>query len=119
MGRAKALLAPTTYIEPFGAVVVESMLCGTPSIATDWGSFPELLPAERRFRTLQEGCEAVEKAMSISPAAIQEEALKRWSLSAVAPLYERWFHELGTLFEDGWYTKQTKVASGKLDRIPA
>ncbi len=103
MGRARALLAPTTYIEPFGAVVVESMLCGTPSVTTDWGAFAELLPPERRFRTLSEGCTAVEKAMELPPAVLQEDALERWSLEAVAPQYERWIGELGSLWNDGWY----------------
>jgi len=103
MGKARALLAPTTYIEPFGAVVVEAMLCGTPSIATDWGAFPELLPPERRFRTLGEGITAVEDAMNLDPLTLQTETLARFSLEAVAPLYERWFGELGSLWDRGWY----------------
>lgn len=106
MGKARALIAPTTYIEPFGAVVVESMLCGTPSIATDWGAFSEILPPERRFRTLAEGCEAVERAMKLKPATLQKQALERWSLEAVAPLYERWFAELQTLWGAGWYAER-------------
>lgn len=109
MGSARALLAPTTYIEPFGAVVVEAMLCGTPSIASDWGAFSELLLPERRFRTLAEGCEAVERALELDPAALQEEALARWSLESVAPLYERWFGELGQLWGAGWYEPRATV----------
>ncbi len=111
MGRARALLAPTTYIEPFGAVVVEAMLSGTPSLATDWGAFSEVLPPERRFRTLAEGCEAVESALHLSPAALQQEALERWSLEAVAPLYERWFDELASLWDAGWYAPRKAVAA--------
>jgi glycosyltransferase involved in cell wall biosynthesis len=110
MGKARCLMAPTTYIEPFGAVVVESMLCGTPSVATDWGSFSELLPPERRFRTLSEGVDAVKAAMELPPAVIQKEALKRWSLKAVRPMYERWMRELQTLWEDGWYS-QTSIST--------
>lgn len=103
MGRARALIVPTTYIEPFGAVAVEGPLCGTPTITTDWGAFPETVPPERRFRTLGEGVEAVERAMELPPAGLQEEALARFSLEAVAPLYERWFIELATLWDKGWY----------------
>jgi glycosyltransferase involved in cell wall biosynthesis len=103
MGRARALIAPTTYVEPFGAVVVESMLCGTPSIATDWGAFTETLPPERRFRTLAEGIDAVSLAMELDPYTLHEQALARWSLEAIAPMYERWFAELDTLWTGGWY----------------
>jgi glycosyltransferase involved in cell wall biosynthesis len=116
MSRARALIAPTTYIEPFGAVVVESMLAGTPSIATDWGAFSEILPRERRFTTLAEGCEAVEKAMALPPAGVRIEALSRYSLKAVAPLYEEWFARLETLYRGGWY--EPRPASPESEKIP-
>lgn len=103
MGGAQALLCPTVYIEPFGAVAVEAPLCGTASVSTDWGAFSEIVPPERRFRTLQEGCEAVERAMECDPLDLQTEALGRFSLDAVAPMYERWFEELSLLWEKGWY----------------
>lgn len=39
MGGAIATFVPTTYIEPFGGVSVESMFCGTPVVASDFGAF--------------------------------------------------------------------------------
>ncbi len=43
LGSATALLHPINFEEPFGLSVVESMLCGTPVIAFNRGSMPELI----------------------------------------------------------------------------
>jgi len=43
LGRAKALLHPIYFEEPFGLSVAEAMLCGTPVIAYQRGSMPELI----------------------------------------------------------------------------
>jgi len=43
LGEAYALLHPVSFNEPFGLSVVESMLCGTPVIAFNKGSMPELI----------------------------------------------------------------------------
>ncbi len=40
---AAALLFPLTYPEPFGLVLVESMACGTPVLATAMGAVPEIV----------------------------------------------------------------------------
>jgi len=47
MGEAYALLHPIGFEEPFGLSVAESMLCGTPVIAFNKGSMPELIVHEK------------------------------------------------------------------------
>jgi glycosyltransferase involved in cell wall biosynthesis len=113
MGRARAVFAPTLYIEPFGAVAVEAQLCGTPAITTDWGAYPETVPEGQgfRFRTIAEGVEAVMQAESLDPAKIRRQALKRYSLEAIAPEYERWFDQISTLWGDGFYAKPELAAA--------
>lgn len=43
LGNAFVLLHPVSFEEPFGLSVVESMFCGTPVIAYNRGSMPELI----------------------------------------------------------------------------
>ncbi len=103
MGKARALLVPTTYIEPFGAVAVEGPLCGTPAVSTDFGAFVDTVPRKLRFNTLAEGCAAVQHAMKLNPREVRDHALARFSLEAIAPMYEEWFQRLSKLWTDGWY----------------
>ena len=42
--RAKAFLFPVTWPEPFGLVVIEALMSGTPVFATPQGSLKELVP---------------------------------------------------------------------------
>jgi glycosyltransferase involved in cell wall biosynthesis len=43
LGGARALLFPIDWPEPFGMVVIEAMSCGTPVVAWNHGSVPELI----------------------------------------------------------------------------
>lgn len=43
LGNARALLFPIDWPEPFGLVMIESMVCGTPVIAWNRGSVPEVV----------------------------------------------------------------------------
>jgi glycosyltransferase involved in cell wall biosynthesis len=40
---ARATLFPISWEEPFGLVMIESMACGTPVIATRFGAVPEVI----------------------------------------------------------------------------
>lgn len=105
MANAAAVIVPTLYIEPFGGVAVEAMMSGAPVIASDWGSFTEIVTPDvgRRFRTLREGVRAVEEVSKLDRKKIRKAAVKRYSQKAVGPMFTEWFDTLGTLWQSGWY----------------
>lgn len=43
LGRAKALIVPSIFDEPFGMVMIESLASGTPIIGLDSGAIPEII----------------------------------------------------------------------------
>jgi glycosyltransferase involved in cell wall biosynthesis len=43
LGKALAMLFPISWPEPFGLVMIEAMACGTPVIAFNCGSVPEII----------------------------------------------------------------------------
>ena len=60
LGGAYALLHPIFFDEPFGLSVVESMACGTPVIAFNRGSMPELIQNGKNGFLVQSTAEAIE-----------------------------------------------------------
>ncbi|MDN5285156.1 MAG: glycosyltransferase [Mucilaginibacter sp.] len=71
LGNAYALLHPINFNEPFGMSVAEAMLCGTPVIAFNRGSMPELIKnAETGYlvNTVDEAVEAVSRINIINRA---------------------------------------------------
>ncbi|MFC1555341.1 glycosyltransferase family 4 protein [candidate division KSB1 bacterium] len=71
IGKACALLHPINFDEPFGLSVIESMACGTPVIAFDRGSMPELIKNGKNgflVNTVSEAIDAVAKTKEIDRA---------------------------------------------------
>jgi len=79
MGEAYALLHPINFEEPFGLSVVESMLCGTPVIAFNKGSMPELIVHEKTGFLVNKIDEAVESLKDIKQ--IDRKFCREWAES--------------------------------------
>ncbi len=82
LGEAYALLHPISFEEPFGLSVAESMMCGTPVIAFNLGSMPELIIHEKTgflVNTVDEAAEAVGNIKSIDRKYCRKWALSKFS----------------------------------------
>lgn len=66
LGNSRALLHPVNFEEPFGLSVVEAMFCGTPVIAFNRGSMPELIDHMKTGFIVRDVEGAVEAAGAIS-----------------------------------------------------
>lgn len=90
LNRATAFLMLIRWEEPFGIVMAEALACGAPVIALNRGSVPEVVQHGvngLRGDNLEELLEALPLLDSISADACREDALRRFSISAVSSQY--------------------------------
>jgi len=115
MSRAKAVFVCSYYLEPFGGTSIEPLFCGTPVISTDWGAFPENIihgQVGYRARTMGEAIWAAKNVDKLMPAKIRKYAIDNFSLDRVKYLYQAYFEQLYTLWdENGWYSNWHKGVS--------
>ena len=82
LSRSCALLHPIRFPEPFGLSVVEAMACGTPVVAFNLGSMPELIIHEKTgflVSNTEEAIEAVKNVSSINRSKCTEWASSMFS----------------------------------------
>jgi glycosyltransferase involved in cell wall biosynthesis len=88
---ARGLLMPIRWPEPFGLVMVEAMVCGTPVIAFPEGSAPEVVKdGETGFVVADEDAmaAAIERLGEIDPRACRDSCEARFGVPAVVAAYE-------------------------------
>jgi glycosyltransferase involved in cell wall biosynthesis len=90
LGNAYAYLFPIDWPEPFGLTMIEAMACGTPTIAFNCGSVPEVMQEGLTgfiVDDIDQAVAAVEKISSIERTACRNVFEKRFTATRMAEEY--------------------------------
>ena len=96
LGRARALVFPIDWPEPFGLVMLEALACGTPVIARPCGSVPEIVrPGVNGFvaSTVAELVDAVRRLDTVNRAECRRDFERRFSVSRMVDGYEMLYRQ--------------------------
>lgn len=105
LSRAACMLFPIQWDEPFGLVVIESMVCGTPVVALRRGAVPELIVDGQTgivVDTLDELPEAIVRARSIDPVACRKHVEAGFTVEVMAEGYEAVYRQAVMLTPEPW-----------------
>lgn len=97
MGNAVATLFPITWREPFGLVMVESMVVGTPVIAMNMGSTPEIIAhGQTGFlcSSVEECVAAIDKSAQLNRRRCREYVVQNFSGQRMAQGYEAVYQQI-------------------------
>jgi glycosyltransferase involved in cell wall biosynthesis len=90
LGNARALLFPIDWPEPFGLVMIEAMACGTPVIAYQMGSVPEIIDDGTTgfiVNDLDGAVDAIDRVRSFDRTICRRVFEKRFSVRRMASDY--------------------------------
>jgi glycosyltransferase involved in cell wall biosynthesis len=99
LGKATALLHPINFNEPFGLSIIEAMACGTPVIAFDKGSMPELIENGRNgylVDTVDQAIDAVSLIGDIERANCRGHVEQHFTVRHMA---EKYIHVYETILD--------------------
>jgi glycosyltransferase involved in cell wall biosynthesis len=94
---ARALLFPTQYDEVFGLVMIEAMACGTPVIAWNKGSVPEVIQDKHTgyvVKSVDDMVKAIQGIDKISRQACRQRAEMFFSIEKMVAGYEKVYMRL-------------------------
>lgn len=97
MRNAYCLLHPIYFEEPFGLSVVESMACGTPVVAFNKGSMPELIESGRNgfiVSNVEEAIEALGKISKIDRQCCRDIVEEKFSVERMVDDYIKVYQQI-------------------------
>jgi len=113
LGNAAALLFPIDWPEPFGMVMIEALACGTPVIAWNCGSVPEIITHGKTgyiVESMPQAIKALKNIGNISRDECRTIFEQRFSATAMANNYIE-------MYEKMW--RRTRKELRWLEPVPA
>ena len=90
LGKARALLFPIDWPEPFGLVLIEAMSCGTPTVAWRAGAVPEIITEGSNgfiVESIDDAVVAVQRCAQIDRAAVRASFEQRFTVQRMTRDY--------------------------------
>jgi glycosyltransferase involved in cell wall biosynthesis len=96
LARARAMIFPIRWPEPFGLVAIETLASGTPVIATRVGSLPEIVTPETGFLcdTYDEFARAIGRVGEINPENCRKRVEQLFTSECMARNYLRYYQRI-------------------------
>ena len=97
LSRAKALIVPNRWAEPFGIMNIEALSCGTPIIATNKGSLKEIILKNKTgflCDNYDEMLEAISNINYLENDECRKDACKRFSVKKYIKETEAIYHKI-------------------------
>ncbi len=97
LGRARCLLFPVRWDEPFGLVMVEAMACGTPVVALRAGSVPEVVEDGVTGFVCDDPADlpaAIARVDELEPKACRQRVADHFDVPQMAAGYEAVFRQV-------------------------
>ncbi len=97
LGNAAITLFPISWQEPFGLVMIESMATGTPVMAINLGSVPEVIAhGETGFvcQNYEEMAEMIPQALKLNRYACRKHVENKFSVAQMVDGYEAIYQQI-------------------------
>lgn len=101
LSKAKALICPSRFNEPFGYTAIEAAMSGTPVISSDWGGFVDTVVhgvTGHRCRNMDQFDWAVRNIDNIDPQTCRNWAENNFSVDNAKQRYNEYFNQLWGVF---------------------
>jgi glycosyltransferase involved in cell wall biosynthesis len=96
LANASVTLFAIAWLEPFGLVMIESMCTGTPVVAINMGSVPEVIAHQKTgwiCSSLEEAIAAVPKAMKLDRQQCRQHVEQFFSVARMVDAYEATYRQ--------------------------